>query len=67
MKFTKEILLVLILIVLVVSASFDAEEHMAEAKYYKSNVCMWIDTNGEAGWPDYKELGITKEDCSGSK
>ena len=66
MQTIKEFILGALVVVVILSMfvlnDFD-ETVEADSKNYHKNVCMWIATDGEAGWPDYRELGITKEDC----
>jgi len=56
-------MLFMTLIVCVLSVSTGKEEAEAFSSQYEQMVCMYHKTDGEAGWPDYDDRGITKEYC----
>jgi hypothetical protein len=59
----KETLTLLFFVALVaalsVAGAFDRQEAERAADEYTEMVCLFQETSGEFGWPDFKNLNIT--------
>lgn len=51
----------LLVAALILTSSMDREDRVAEEAIYCDMVSLYTDTNGSAGWPDYK--GTYAEYC----
>ena len=59
----KEVTLIAVLVLIVTGMSlagtFDRQEAERAADEYTEMVCLFKETSGEFGWPDFKNLKIT--------